>query len=70
MRPRPSRRRGESDVEVGGVLVFGLVVTAVGVLQCYGLLVQSNHVDALGERAYLGCRPAWGLGFGVRFLPP
>ena len=52
-----------------GVLVFGLVITGVGVLQWYGLLGQSNHVDALSERAYLGVPTGLAaVGFGVLFL--
>lgn len=51
------------------VLVFGLVVTAIGVLQWYGLLGQSIHVDALSERAYLGVPTGLAfVGFGVLFL--
>lgn len=51
------------------VLVFGLVVTAVGVLQWYGLLGRSSHVDALSERAYLGVPSGLAaVGFGVLFL--
>lgn len=52
-----------------GVLVFGLVVTAVGVLQWCGLLGQSHHVDALSERAYLGVPTGLAaVGFGMLFL--
>lgn len=51
------------------VLVFGLVVTTVGVLQWKGLLGQSRHVDALAERAYLGVPTGMTFtGFGVLFL--
>ncbi len=51
------------------VLVFGLVVTAVGVLQWWGLLGRSSHVDALSERAYLGVPTGLAfVGFGVLFL--
>ncbi len=52
-----------------GVLVFGLVVTAVGVLQWCGWLGQSHHVDALSERAYLGVPTGLAfVGFGMLFL--
>ncbi|MDP8954168.1 MAG: hypothetical protein M3N37_04485 [Actinomycetota bacterium] len=51
------------------VLVFGLLVTTVGVLQWMGHLGQSRHVDALSERAYLGVPTGVAFtGFGVLLL--
>lgn len=51
------------------VLVFGLVITGIGVFQWRGLLGQSRHVDALSERAYLGVPTGVAFtGFGVLFL--
>ncbi len=65
---RTSRQSGRPSVPIV-VLVFGLLVTTVGVLQWMGHLGQSRHVDALSERAYLGVPTGVAFtGFGVLLL--